>query len=68
MYFPVLESICGLLWSLCLLAGLPNYSPGSADRNLVRQAVSQSERDVVEKTMLEDKIRATGKNLQLILI
>ena len=40
--------------------GLPNYNPGAADRNLVGQAVKQSEQDVVEKTMLEDKIRATG--------
>jgi len=39
--------------------GLPNYSPGSADRNLVGQAMKQSENDAVEKTMLEDKIRAT---------
>ena len=39
--------------------GLPNYNPGAADRNLVGQAVKQSEQDVVEKTMLEDKIRAT---------
>merc|ERR1719400_2910949 len=39
--------------------GLPNYNPGAADRNLVGQAVQQSEQDVVEKTMLEDKIKAT---------
>jgi len=39
--------------------GLPNYNPGAADRNLVGQAVQQSEKDVVEKTMLEDKIKAT---------
>lgn len=39
--------------------GLPNYSPGSADRNLVGQALKKSEEDAVEKTMLEDKIRAT---------
>jgi len=39
--------------------GLPNYHPGAADRNLVGQAVKQSEQDVVEKTMLEDKIKAT---------
>ena len=42
--------------------GLPNYSPGSADRNLVGQAMQQSEQDAVEKTMLEDKIRATGNH------
>ena len=41
--------------------GLPNHNPGAADRNLVGQAVLQSEKDAVEKTMLEDKIRATGK-------
>jgi OTU domain-containing protein 5 len=40
--------------------GLPNYNPGAADRNLVGQAVKQSEQDAVEKTMLEDKIKATG--------
>ena len=40
--------------------GLPNHNPGAADRNLVGQAVRQSEQDVVEKTMLEDKIKATG--------
>ena len=40
--------------------GLPNHNPGAADRNLVGQAVLQSEKDAVEKTMLEDKIRATG--------
>ena len=42
--------------------GLPNHNPGAADRNLVGQAVRQSEQDVVEKTMLEDKIKATGIN------
>ena len=40
--------------------GLPNYNPGAADRSLVGQAVKQSDQDAVEKTMLEDKIRATG--------
>lgn len=39
--------------------GLPNHNPGAADRNLVGQAVQQSEKDAVEKTMLEDKIKAT---------
>ena len=42
--------------------GLPNHNPGAADRSLVGQAVRQSEQDVVEKTMLEDKIKATGIN------
>lgn len=41
--------------------GLPGHSPGAADRNLVGQAVHQSEQDLVEKTMLEDKIKATGR-------
>ena len=40
--------------------GLPGYNPGSADRNQVKQAVKNSEADLVEKTMLEDKIKATG--------
>ena len=39
--------------------GLPGFSPGSADRNLLGQAVKASEQDLVEKTMLEDKIKAT---------
>ena len=39
--------------------GLPGFNPGSADRNQVKQAVKNSETDLVEKTMLEDKIRAT---------
>ena len=41
--------------------GLPGYNPGAVDRNQVKQAVKNSESDLVEKTMLEDKIRATGK-------
>ena len=41
--------------------GLPGYSPGSADRNLVSQAVKANDESLVERTMLEDKIRATGK-------
>ena len=41
--------------------GLPGHSPGSADRNQVKQAVKNSEADLVEKAMLEDKIKATGK-------
>ena len=46
--------------------GLPNHNPGAADRNLVGQAVLQSEKDAVEKTMLEDKIRATGKHFMIL--
>ena len=42
--------------------GLPGHSPGSADRNQVKQAVKNSEADLVEKAMLEDKIKATGNN------
>lgn len=44
--------------------GLPGYSPGSADRSQMKQAVNNSEADLVEKAMLEDKIRATGKIFQ----
>ena len=40
--------------------GLPGFSPGSADRSLLGQAVKASESDLVEKTMLEDKLKATG--------
>jgi len=39
--------------------GLPGFSPGSADRNQLKQAVKKSDSDLVERTMLEDKIRAT---------
>lgn len=39
--------------------GLPGYSPGSADRSQMKQAVKNSEADLVETAMLEDKIRAT---------
>ena len=42
--------------------GLPGFNPGSADRNQVKQAVKNSEADLVEKAMLEDKIKATGNN------
>ena len=38
--------------------GLPNYSPTHPGH--VGQAIKQSEKDAVEKAMLEDKIRATG--------
>ena len=48
--------------------GLPNYSPGSADKNQVGQAMKQSEQDAVEKTMLEDKIRATGTKREKLLM
>ncbi|KAL7288744.1 hypothetical protein TKK_0016726 [Trichogramma kaykai] len=39
--------------------GLPQYSPGAADRALVSDAVRQSEDLHIEQTMLEDKIKAT---------
>ena len=39
--------------------GLPGHVPGSADRNLMRQAVNASEQSLVEQAMLEDKIKAT---------
>ena len=43
--------------------GLPGFSPGSADRNQLKQAVKKSDSDLVERTMLEDKIRATGESI-----
>lgn len=39
--------------------GLPNFSPGSADRSLMHDAIRQSEDFQIEQTMLEDKLRAT---------
>ncbi|XP_040579148.1 OTU domain-containing protein 5 [Lepeophtheirus salmonis] len=39
--------------------GLPNYFPVSTERKLVDQAVEASVQSEVEKTMLEDKIKAT---------
>eukprot|EP00095_Tigriopus_kingsejongensis_P000006 maker-scaffold342_size201858-snap-gene-0.20 protein:Tk00006 transcript:maker-scaffold342_size201858-snap-gene-0.20-mRNA-1 annotation:"hypothetical protein DAPPUDRAFT_302835" len=39
--------------------GLPGFQPGLADRNLLGQAVRDSENDLVENTMLEDKLKAT---------
>ncbi|XP_050438980.1 OTU domain-containing protein 5-B-like isoform X2 [Adelges cooleyi] len=39
--------------------GLPNFSPGSADKKLLTDAVRQSEDYMLEQTMLEDKLRAT---------
>ena len=37
-------------------------NPGAADRNLLSQAYRASEDVLVERAMLEDKIRATGFN------
>ena len=42
---------------------MPGFSPGSADRNQLKQAVKKSDSDLVERTMLEDKIRATGESI-----
>ncbi|VDM50593.1 unnamed protein product [Toxocara canis] len=39
--------------------GLPGYSPGSADRNLVRDALLRSEVHEIEEAMLKDKINMT---------
>ncbi|XP_066995460.1 OTU domain-containing protein 5-A [Anabrus simplex] len=39
--------------------GLPSYTPGLADKNLMQEAVSLSEDFHIEQTMLEDKLRAT---------
>ena len=47
--------------------GLPGFSPGSADRNQLKQAVKKSDSDLVERTMLEDKIRATGESISIFL-
>jgi len=39
--------------------GLPQFYPGLAEKNLMRDAVHASEKDEIEDAMLEDKIRAT---------
>ncbi|XP_055338378.1 OTU domain-containing protein 5-B-like [Paramacrobiotus metropolitanus] len=39
--------------------GLPNLQPGLAEQGLVAQAVGQSEQDVIEKQMLQDKLLAS---------
>lgn len=39
--------------------GLPSYTPGLAEKNLMKEAVSVSEDFHIEQTMLEDKLRAT---------
>ncbi|ESN96632.1 hypothetical protein HELRODRAFT_68163 [Helobdella robusta] len=43
--------------------GLPGFQPGLADKNLVRDAVRQSEDCHIEQTMLEDKLRETDWEL-----
>lgn len=51
-----------------MISGLPGYSPGSADRNLMGQAFKASEESLVEKAMLEDKIKATGITYYFLLV
>jgi hypothetical protein len=46
-----------------MFLGLPGMVPGAADRNLLHQAYRASEDVLVERAMLEDKIKATGMQL-----
>lgn len=39
--------------------GLPSFNPGSAEKNLLNDAIRQSEELQIEQAMLEDKLRAT---------
>ncbi|XP_075219366.1 OTU domain-containing protein 5-like isoform X2 [Lycorma delicatula] len=39
--------------------GLPSFHPGAAEKNLLKDAVRQSEDFHIEQAMLEDKLRAT---------
>lgn len=39
--------------------GLPEYSPGAADRNLLQEAMQKSEVQMIEDAMLHDKIKMT---------
>ncbi|XP_054280202.1 OTU domain-containing protein 5-A-like [Macrosteles quadrilineatus] len=39
--------------------GLPNFSPGGAEKSLIKDAIRQSEDFHIEQAMLEDKLRAT---------
>lgn len=39
--------------------GLPSFTPGAAEKNLLKDAVRQSEDFHIEQAMLEDKLRAT---------
>jgi OTU domain-containing protein 5 len=43
--------------------GLPGFQPGLADKNLIRDALRQSEDCQIEQTMLEDKLRETDWEL-----
>ncbi|XP_044742137.1 OTU domain-containing protein 5 [Chrysoperla carnea] len=39
--------------------GLPNYQPGEAERNLLKDASNASELTLIEQTMIQDKLAAT---------
>lgn len=39
--------------------GLPEYSPGAADRSLLHEALQKSEVQMIEDAMLHDKIKMT---------
>lgn len=39
--------------------GLPGFVPGQADKKLMGDAMRQSEETLIEKAMLEDKVKAT---------
>lgn len=39
--------------------GLPEYSPGAADRNLLQEVMKKSEVQMIEDAMLHDKIKMT---------
>lgn len=39
--------------------GLPGYTPGAADRNLINEAIQKSEVQLIEDAMLSDKIKMT---------
>ncbi|XP_014249400.1 OTU domain-containing protein 5 [Cimex lectularius] len=39
--------------------GLPSFTPGAAETNLLKDAIRQSEEFHIEQAMLEDKLRAT---------
>eukprot|EP00092_Neocalanus_flemingeri_P022135 GFUD01024011.1.p1 GENE.GFUD01024011.1~~GFUD01024011.1.p1 ORF type:complete len:552 (-),score=140.82 GFUD01024011.1:329-1984(-) len=45
--------------SLGVGLGLPGLKPGMADKNMVREALVQSENTLTEQKMIEDKIKAT---------
>merc|ERR1719513_354197 len=45
--------------SLGVGLGLPGLKPGMADKNMVRDALAQSDNTLTEQKMIEDKIKAT---------